>query len=329
MVTGSSPEPRIEKLLVAGLRGFCAGVVRAIDVVEKALDVCDGPVYVRKEIIHNRYVVDELRSKGAHFVEEVHEVPDGAWLIYSAHGVSPEVRESARRKRLRTIDATCPLVTKVHLEAIHYAKQGYTIILIGHEEHDETIGTLGEAPDSIRLVGTTEEAEAVEVPDPTRVAYLTQTTLSLDDTREIVEVLKRRFPKLARPAKDDICYATQNRQDSVKAMAPFVDLLLVLGAPNSSNSLRLCEVARDQGVPSHLIERAGDIRPEWLAGVRVLGLTASASAPEVLVQEVVRYARENLGVAEVEEFETVKENVSFSLPQELKVLLKPATRQAV
>jgi 4-hydroxy-3-methylbut-2-enyl diphosphate reductase len=329
MVSGSSPEPRIEKLLVAGLRGFCAGVVRAIDVVEKALDVCDGPVYVRKEIIHNRYVVDELRSKGAHFVEEVHDVPDGAWLIYSAHGVSPEVRESAQRKRLRTIDATCPLVTKVHLEAIHYAKQGYTIILIGHEEHDETIGTLGEAPDSIRLVGTTEEAEAVEVPDPTRVAYLTQTTLSLDDTREIVEVLKRRFPKLARPAKDDICYATQNRQDSVKAMAPFVDLLLVLGAPNSSNSLRLCEVARDQGVPSHLIERAGDIRPEWLAGVRVLGLTASASAPEVLVQEVVRYARENLGVAEVEEFETVKENVSFSLPQELKVLLKPATRQAV
>jgi len=329
MVSGSSPEPRIEKLLVAGLRGFCAGVVRAIDVVEKALDVCDGPVYVRKEIIHNRYVVDELRSKGAHFVEEVHDVPDGAWLIYSAHGVSPEVRESAQRKRLRTIDATCPLVTKVHLEAIHYAKQGYTIILIGHEEHDETIGTLGEAPDSIRLVGTTEEAEAVEVPDPTRVAYLTQTTLSLDDTREIVEVLKRRFPKLARPAKDDICYATQNRQDSVKAMAPFVDLLLVLGAPNSSNSLRLCEVARDQGVPSHLIERAGDIRPEWLSGVRVLGLTASASAPEILVQEVVRYARENLGVAEVEEFETVKENVSFSLPQELKVLLKPATRQAV
>jgi 4-hydroxy-3-methylbut-2-enyl diphosphate reductase len=329
MVSGSSPEPRIERLLVAGLRGFCAGVVRAIDVVEKALEVCDGPVYVRKEIIHNRYVVDELRSKGAHFVEEVHDVPDGAWLIYSAHGVSPEVRENARQKRLRTIDATCPLVTKVHLEAIQYAKQGYTIILIGHEEHDETIGTLGEAPDSIRLVGSTEEAEGVEVPDASRVAYLTQTTLSLDDTREIVEVLKRRFPKLARPAKDDICYATQNRQDSVKAMAPFVDLLLVLGAPNSSNSLRLCEVARDQGVASHLIERAGDIRPEWLNGVRVLGLTASASAPEILVQEVVRYAREKLGVAEVEEFETVKENVSFSLPQELKVLLKPVTRPAV
>jgi 4-hydroxy-3-methylbut-2-en-1-yl diphosphate reductase len=322
-------EVRIEKLLVAGLRGFCAGVVRAIDVVEKALEVCDGPVYVRKEIIHNRYVVDELRSKGAHFVEEVHDVPDGAWLVYSAHGVPPEVRENARRKRLRTIDATCPLVTKVHLEAIQYARQKYTIILIGHEDHEETIGTLGEAPDSIRLVGTKDEAETVEVPNPDRVAYLTQTTLSLDDTREIVEILKRRFPRLARPAKDDICYATQNRQDAVKAMAPYVDLLLVLGAPNSSNSLRLCEVARDQGVASHLIERAEDIQPEWLTGVGVLGLTASASAPEILVREVVRYAQEKLGVREVEEFETVKENVSFSLPQELKALLKPAEREAV
>ncbi|HEY7113409.1 MAG TPA: 4-hydroxy-3-methylbut-2-enyl diphosphate reductase [Thermoanaerobaculia bacterium] len=328
-MSASSPAPRIEKLLVAGLRGFCAGVVRAIDVVEKALDVCEGPVYVRKEIIHNRYVVDELRSKGARFVEEVDDVPDGAWLVYSAHGIAPSVRENARRKRLRTIDATCPLVTKVHLEAIQYARSGYTIILIGHEDHDETIGTLGEAPNSIRLVGSKEEAEAVQVPDPERVAYLTQTTLSLDDTRDIVEVLKRRFPRLARPAKDDICYATQNRQDAVKAMAPFVDLLLVLGAPNSSNSLRLCEVARDQGVASHLIERAEDIRPEWLDGVRVLGLTASASAPEILVQEVVRYARERLGVSKVEEFETVKENVSFSLPQELKALLKPAPREAV
>ena len=330
MVTEERPAGApIEKLLVAGLRGFCAGVVRAIDVVEKALEVCDGPVYVRKEIIHNRYVVDELRGKGAHFVEEVHDVPDGAWLIYSAHGIAPEVRENARRKRLRTIDATCPLVTKVHLEAIQYARQKYTIILIGHEDHDETIGTLGEAPESIRLVGTTEEAEAVQVPNPDRVAYLTQTTLSLDDTREIVEILKRRFPKLARPAKDDICYATQNRQDAVKSMAPFVDMLLVLGAPNSSNSLRLCEVARDQGVPSHLIERADDIRPEWLTGVRVLGLTASASAPEILVREVVRYAQEKLGVREVEEFETVRENVSFSLPQELKALLKPASPEAV
>ncbi|HKF44949.1 MAG TPA: 4-hydroxy-3-methylbut-2-enyl diphosphate reductase [Thermoanaerobaculia bacterium] len=312
----------VEKLLVAGLRGFCAGVVRAIDVVERALEVCDGPVYVRKEIIHNRYVVDELRGKGAIFVEEVDEVPDSSWLIYSAHGVSPTVRDAAREKKLRTIDATCPLVTKVHLEAIHYARKNYTIILIGHEEHDETIGTLGEAPGAIRLVGTRQEAEEVEVPDPEKVAYLTQTTLSLDDTHEIVEVLRRRFPKMVNPAKGDICYATQNRQDAVKAMAPHVDVLLVLGAPNSSNSLRLCEVGRGHDVPSYLIERATDIRPEWLAGAKVLGLTASASAPEILVQEVVEYAREKLGVRQVEEFETVKEDVNFPLPNELKELVR-------
>jgi 4-hydroxy-3-methylbut-2-enyl diphosphate reductase len=323
VVTAEKPRAvAVDTLLVAGLRGFCAGVVRAIDVVEKALQVCNGPVYVRKEIIHNRYVVDELRAKGAFFVEEVEEVPDGSWLIYSAHGVSPAVRESARGKRLKTIDATCPLVTKVHLEAIHYAKSGYTIILIGHEEHDETIGTLGEAPGAIRLVGSREEAEAVEVPDPRKVAYLTQTTLSLDDTREIVEVLKRRFPAMASPSKGDICYATQNRQDAVRAMAPHVDALLVLGAPNSSNSLRLCEVGRAHGVPSYLIERASDIRPEWLAGVRVLGLTASASAPEILVREVVDYARGKFGVRKVEEFETVEENVNFALPVELKELVR-------
>jgi 4-hydroxy-3-methylbut-2-enyl diphosphate reductase len=311
----------VETLLVAGLRGFCAGVVRAIDVVERALEVCDGPVYVRKEIIHNRYVVEELRAKGAIFVEEIQEVPDGSWLIYSAHGVSPDVRQAARAKTLRTIDATCPLVTKVHLEAIHFANSGYTIILIGHRDHDETIGTLGEAPGAIRLVGTREEAERVEVPDPERVSYLTQTTLSLDDTREIAAVLKRRFPGLVSPAKGDICYATQNRQDAVKALVPHVDALLVLGAPNSSNSLRLCEVAQSLGVPGYLIERAEDIRPEWLEGVRVLGLTASASAPEVLVQETVAYARDRFGVREVREFETVQENVSFSLPVELKALL--------
>ena len=319
--TNTGVAVRVETLLVAGLRGFCAGVVRAIDVVERALEVCDGPVYVRKEIIHNRYVVEELRAKGAIFVEEVEEVPDGAWLIYSAHGISPQVREAASTKGLRTIDATCPLVTKVHLEAIHFARSGYTIILIGHEEHDETIGTLGEAPDAIRLVGTLEEAATVEVPDPSKVAFLTQTTLSLDDTREIVTLLKRRFPALVSPAKGDICYATQNRQDAVKAMAPHVDLLLVLGAPNSSNSIRLCEVSRGLNVPSHLIERASDIRPEWLQGVRVLGLTASASAPEILVREVVDYTREHLGVTEVREFETVQENVNFSLPVELKALL--------
>ena len=318
----NDPAPKVETLLMASLRGFCAGVVRAIDVVERALEVCDGPVYVRKEIIHNRYVVDELKRKGAFFVEEVDEVPDGSWLIYSAHGISPNVRRSAREKKLRTIDATCPLVTKVHLEAIHYARRGYTILLIGHEDHDETVGTLGEAPDAIRLIETKEEAEAVEVPDPERVAYLTQTTLSLDDTHEILEILKRRFPKLAGPAKADICYATQNRQDAVKAMAPHVDALLVLGAPNSSNSLRLCEVAQSVGVPAYLIERVGDIQPEWLKGVRVLGLTASASAPEILVQEVVEFARRELGVTDVREFETVQEDVNFPLPQELTSLLK-------
>jgi 4-hydroxy-3-methylbut-2-enyl diphosphate reductase len=315
------PAARVEKLVVAGLRGFCAGVVRAIDVVEKALDVCDGPVYVRKEIIHNRYVVEDLRRKGARFVEEVDDVPDGAWLIYSAHGVSPEVRGNARRRGLRTIDATCPLVTKVHLEALHYAKNGYTILLIGHEDHDETVGTLGEAPGAIRIVGSREEALAVEVPDPARVAYLTQTTLSIDDTREIVEALQERFPQMASPAKGDICYATQNRQDAVKEMASRIDLLLVLGAPNSSNSIRLCEVSERAGVPAHLIERADQIRPEWMKGVRTLGLTASASAPEVLVWEVVDWCRENLGLETVEEFETVREDVHFALPTELKALL--------
>jgi 4-hydroxy-3-methylbut-2-enyl diphosphate reductase len=320
-VTIGATDSSVRKLVIAGLRGFCAGVVRAIDVVEKALEVCEGPVYVRKEIIHNRYVVDELRAKGARFVEELDEVPDGSWLIFSAHGVSPEVRAAAKAKRLRTIDATCPLVTKVHLEAIHYARQGYTIVLIGHQDHDETIGTLGEAPASIRIVDTREEAETVEVPDPSRVAVLTQTTLSLDDTREVIEVLKRRFPSLASPGKDDICYATQNRQDAVKAMAPRVDALLVLGAPNSSNALRLLEVSQAHGTRAHLIERAADIRAEWLGGVEVLGLTACASAPEVLVCEVVTHAKERLGVLEIEEFATVTENVTFSLPPELKRLL--------
>jgi len=312
---------RIEKLLVAGLRGFCAGVVRAIEVVEKALEACDAPVYVRKEIIHNRYVVDELRRKGARFVEELDEVPPRSWVIYSAHGVAPEVRDAARARGLRTIDATCPLVTKVHLEAIRYARSGYTILLIGHRDHDETIGTLGEAPGSIHTIGSKEQAESVDVGDPERVAYLTQTTLSVDDTREIVEVLRKRFPKLEGPARDDICYATQNRQDVVRAMAPHVDLLLVLGAPNSSNSLRLCEVARAHGASSCLIESAADIRTEWLTGVRTLGLTASASAPEILVREVVDYAREHLGVGTVEEFEALKESMTFGLPHELKVLL--------
>ncbi len=322
MTTTLPRELQVDKLVLTKLRGFCAGVVRAIDIVEQALNALGRPVYVRHEIIHNRYVVDDLRAKGAVFVEDFSEVPEGAWLIFSAHGVSPQVREQARAKKLRVIDATCPLVTKVHLEAIQFAKQGYTIILIGHDDHVETIGTMGEAPEHIRVVGTREEAEAVEVPNPDKVSYLTQTTLSLDDTEEIVNVLKRRFPKLALPRKDDICYATQNRQNAVKAIVPHIDLLLVLGAPNSSNSVRLREVAQAKGAKAHLIERATDIRKEWMAGVKTLGLTASASAPEVLVQEVVDFCKRELGVRTVEEFETVEEDMKFSLPYELEQLIK-------
>jgi len=305
------------KLLIAGLRGFCAGVVRAISVVEQALEICEGTVYVRKEIIHNRYVVDELRGRGAVFVEELDEVPDGGVVIFSAHGISPAVRDTARRKKLRTIDATCPLVTKVHLEVVHFAKKGYTIIFVGHKDHDETIGTLGEAPGAIRVVGSRQEAERVQVDNPEKVVYLTQTTLSVDDTREIVDVLHQRFPALKSPPKEDICYATQNRQDAVKALASHVDVLLVLGAPNSSNSLRLCEVARGRNIRAHLIETAADIRLEWLQDAKVVGLTASASAPEILVQEVVDFARTRLGITDIEELDTVKEDVHFSLPQEL------------
>jgi 4-hydroxy-3-methylbut-2-en-1-yl diphosphate reductase len=321
MTTTTTPI-QIDKLVLAKLRGFCAGVVRAIDVVEKALEICGKPVYVRHEIIHNRYVVDGLRAKGAVFVEDLAEVPAGSWLIFSAHGVSPAVVQEAKDRKLKLIDATCPLVTKVHLEAIALAKRDYTIILIGHADHVETIGTLGEAPEHMKVVGTAAEAEKVEVPNPERVAYLTQTTLSLDDTREVVAVLKRRFPLLHAPAKDDICYATQNRQNAVKALVPYVDLLLVLGAPNSSNSIRLCEVAKSKGIRSYLIERASDIKDEWLAGVKSLGLTAGASAPEVLVQEVVKYCRDRFGVRDVEEFETVEEDVHFSLPHELEQLVK-------
>jgi 4-hydroxy-3-methylbut-2-enyl diphosphate reductase len=318
VVSGRTPR----KLLIAGLRGFCAGVVRAISVVEKALEICESTVYVRKEIIHNRYVVDELRARGAVFVEELDEVPDGSVVIFSAHGISPAVRDMARVKKLLTIDATCPLVTKVHLEVVQYAKKGFTILFIGHEEHDETIGTLGEAPGAIRVVGSREEAQAVEVLNPEKVVYLTQTTLSVDDTREIVRVLEQRFPALQAPAREDICYATQNRQDAVKALAAHVDVLLVLGAPNSSNSLRLCEVARARNVRAYLIETAADIRTEWLEGTRVVGLTASASAPEILVQEVIAFARDRLGVTEVEELDTVTEDVHFSLPQELATMAR-------
>jgi 4-hydroxy-3-methylbut-2-enyl diphosphate reductase len=316
------PSISIEKLILAHPRGFCAGVVRAIDVVERALEVCGGKVYVRHEIIHNRHVVEGLRKKGAIFVEDLSEVPSGSWVVFSAHGVGPQVVREASERHLHSIDATCPLVTKVHLEAIALAKRGYTILLIGHADHVETIGTMSEAPEAMKLVSSVEDAERVAVPNPEKVAYLTQTTLSLDDTQGIVQVLRRRFPKLHGPAKDDICYATQNRQNAVKELAPHVDLILVLGAPNSSNSLRLCEVAKSQGLPSYLIERASDIKDEWLSGKKVVGLSAGASAPEILVQEVVRIFKDRYGVREVTELETIKEDMVFSLPYKLSLMLE-------
>ncbi|HXG15550.1 MAG TPA: 4-hydroxy-3-methylbut-2-enyl diphosphate reductase [Calidithermus sp.] len=326
----------ITEIVLAGPRGFCAGVERAIDIVEQALEVCGPPVYVRREIVHNGYVVDKLRAKGAIFVDELDEVPDRATVIFSAHGVAPAVRQEAQRRGLRVIDATCPLVTKVHLEAVRYAREGYSIVLIGHEDHDEVIGTLGEAPDRIHVIASAAEVEALEVPDPHKVAYLTQTTLSVDDTREVIDALRRKFPRIVGPSRDDICYATQNRQAAVKTVAGDVDVLLVIGAANSSNSLRLVEVAQSAGTRAYLINDVRDVRPEWLAGVRRVGVTAGASAPEVLVTEVVR-ALEASGAA-VREVKVVEENVRFALPPELEELARergirlperPAVRQTI
>jgi 4-hydroxy-3-methylbut-2-enyl diphosphate reductase len=305
----------IAEILLAGPRGFCAGVERAIDIVELALSVCRPPVYVRKEIVHNRLVVETLRTQGAIFVDELREVPDDATVIFSAHGISPEVRHEAERRRLRVIDATCPLVTKVHLEAVRYARENYSIVLIGHQDHDEVIGTLGEAPERIHVIASAGQVEKLDVPDPEKIAYLTQTTLSVDDTRDVIEALRRRFPKIVGPSRDDICYATQNRQAAVKRLADDVDLLLVIGSANSSNAIRLVEVARTAGTRAHLINDVRDIRPEWVAGARRIGLTAGASTPEVLVTEAVAALRRD-GVA-VREVHVVEEDVRFALPQEL------------
>jgi 4-hydroxy-3-methylbut-2-en-1-yl diphosphate reductase len=305
----------IAEILLAGPRGFCAGVERAIDIVELALSVCPPPVYVRKEIVHNRLVVDTLREQGAVFVDELDEVPDGATVVFSAHGISPAVREDARRRGLRAIDATCPLVTKVHLEAIRYARENYSIVLIGHEDHDEVIGTLGEAPERIFVVASAAEVDELAVPDPTKVAYLTQTTLSIDDTRDVIEALRRKFPTIVGPSRDDICYATQNRQAAVKRLANEVDVLLVIGSANSSNAIRLVEVARTAGTRAHLINDVRDIRPEWLEGVQRVGVTAGASTPEILVSETVgALCRGGAGVREVH---VVEEDVRFALPPEL------------
>ncbi len=297
-------------------RGFCAGVVRAIDIVELALDLYGPPVYVRKEIVHNRHVVDSLARRGAIFVEENDEVPQGARVVFSAHGVSPAVRDQAERRRLQVIDATCPLVTKVHMESVRFARQGYTIILVGHEDHDEVIGTRGEAPQRTQVVCSVEDVDRLKVPDPNKVCYLTQTTLSLDETRDIVERLRQRFPAIQGPPAQDICYATENRQQAVKAVIPRCDLMLVVGSDNSSNSRRLVEVSQNAGVPAHLVDDAGEIDAAWLESARAVGVTAGASAPEYLVEQLIAHLSRQ-GFSRVEEVELVQEDVRFALPAEL------------
>jgi 4-hydroxy-3-methylbut-2-enyl diphosphate reductase len=310
-----------KKIFLLKPRGFCAGVVRAIDVVNIALDLYGPPVYVRKEIVHNKHVVDDLREAGAIFVEELAEVPDGARAIFSAHGVAPSVRQQAKERRLEIIDATCPLVTKVHLEAVRFARDGYSIVLIGHKDHDEVIGTLGEAPACSFLVETVEDVDKLALPDPARVRYLTQTTLSLDETTDIVDRLKQRFPLVQGPPAQDICYATQNRQIAVKAISGFCDLLLVVGSQNSSNSKRLVEVAENLGVRAYLANDRSEVDTAWLEGVRNIGITAGASAPEHLVRELISFLRER-GFQQMEEIELVEEDVRFSLPAELTVAIR-------
>lgn len=307
------------KILLASPRGFCAGVDRAIEIVELCLARYGPPVYVRHEIVHNRSVVDSLRAKGAVFVDDLADVPEGALLVFSAHGVSPAVREAADARRLRVLDATCPLVTKVHVEALRFAREGFEIVLIGHAGHVEVEGTMGHAPTAMHLVESVDDVEQLTVRDPTRLACLTQTTLSVDDTREVMEALRRRFPQIRLPRKDDICYATQNRQNAVKQLMREADVLLVVGAPESSNSNRLVELGAKAGARAHLVQTAGDIDPAWLAGARCVGVTAGASAPEFLVQDVVARLRAlGDGAALVESLPRVDEGVVFQLPAELR-----------
>jgi 4-hydroxy-3-methylbut-2-en-1-yl diphosphate reductase len=312
------------KVTLVRPRGFCAGVVRAIDIVDIALQKYPHPIYVRKEIVHNRAVVDNFKRQGVIFIDNLREAPPGCLVIYSAHGISPAVRQEAEERHVQVIDATCPLVTKVHLEVHKFVREGYSIILIGHKEHDEVVGTTGEAPDMIQVVGSIQEVPKLTVPDPNKVVCLTQTTLSIDETRDIAAAIKKRFPNLVSPAKEDICYATQNRQDAVKNLIQAgIDLLLVVGSRNSSNSIRLCEVARAQGVKSYLIDNASEIQPVWLQGVQNVGLTAGASAPEYLVEEVVKYLK--MRGAVVEEREVIQEDVSFALPRELMDAAAPVS----
>jgi 4-hydroxy-3-methylbut-2-enyl diphosphate reductase len=315
------------KIILANPRGFCAGVNMAIESLERALEFFGAPLYVYHEIVHNKYVVERFLRRGTVFVESLDEVPEGAPLLYSAHGVSPQIRDQARRRRLRAIDATCPLVTKVHLEAIKYAKEGYTIILIGHEGHDEVIGTMGEAPDRMILVETAEDVERLEVLDPNKVAYLTQTTLSVDDANLVIAALRKKFPRIANPPKDDICYATQNRQEAVRELARRADLVLVLGSQNSSNSRRLAEIANSLGPHAYLIDGVAEIRPEWFDGVETVLITAGASAPEDVVQECVDYLKSNFG-ASIEEAVVREEDVHFPLPRTLRELLPAVAGEA-
>jgi 4-hydroxy-3-methylbut-2-en-1-yl diphosphate reductase len=316
-----------KKVLLLKPRGFCAGVVRAIDVVKIALDTFGAPIYVRREIVHNRYVVNELAEKGAIFVHEIDDVPVGQRVIYSAHGVSPEVREISKQRGLKVIDATCPLVTKVHTEAVKFAKQGYSLVLIGHRDHDEIEGTLGEAPEVTHVVSNVAEATALEVPDPNHVAYLTQTTLSLAEAHDIIHALKMKFPKIVGPHSQDICYATENRQVAVRNVAHNADLVLVVGSTNSSNSNRLVEVSRNLGTIGYLIDNSEAIDPSWLQGVNTVAVTAGASAPEVLVAGVVNYLRQN-GFNSVEEVEVMPENVRFGLPPEIVRAIGRADRSS-
>jgi 4-hydroxy-3-methylbut-2-enyl diphosphate reductase len=311
------------KLLLAAPRGYCAGVERAVQAVEKALELYGAPVYVRKEIVHNKHVVEELRERGAIFVESETEVPHDATVVFSAHGVAPTVHENAINRNLRTIDATCPLVTKVHVEAKKFAAEDYTIVLVGHEGHEEVEGTMGEAPGSIVLVQSVEDADALEVKDPSRIAYITQTTLSVDETREIINRLRERFPQIVGPRTDDICYATTNRQAAVKQLARHCELVLVIGSRNSSNSNRLVEVAREYGAESHLIDNESQVQEEWLEGKERIGITSGASAPEELVQRLIQFFRAR-GTTEIEELDVIREDVRFMLPKSIRQALAAA-----
>ena len=306
-----------EKLLLAAPRGYCAGVDRAVQTVERALEIHGPPVYVRKEIVHNKHVVEQLQERGAIFVDQETEVPEGETVVFSAHGVAPRVHANAAARELRTIDATCPLVTKVHVEAKKFAADGYTIVFIGHEGHEEVEGTMGEAPANMLLVETEEDVDNLEVEDPDRVAFLTQTTLSVDETDRVIRRLRERFPNVTGPKSDDICYATTNRQQAVRQMARECDLVLVIGSRNSSNSNRLVEVARDHGADSYLIDNQSQVQEEWLTGKRVVGISSGASAPEELVQSLVDFFCER-GTEDVSEYEVVQEDVRFMLPKEIR-----------